>query len=117
MEYRQRDGKGVLEDQHVALVFDDLSDAEQRCFHFNDGKQSVQVRGNGTANASVSCRKNATLVVFSSSYTNGTNTIQLGKSSVSIIEGGKALLVKGNRIDLAGGRKTVFVSNGVFGQD
>lgn len=113
LEYHSRDGEAILENQFVTLIFAGISPAQQRAFHFNGGKQQVQVNGDGQSRDSVSCRQNAALIAFEASYAQGTNTLRFGPGMVRITDGGRTLLANGESIPLSKAPAVVRVKKGV----
>lgn len=111
--YTNHQGKAVLANERVVLVFDDISRDQQRAFHFQGNKQPVQVSGNGSSTVEVSCRRNLAFLRFHSAYVNGTNTIQFGKHVLQLAEAGHLLIAGEDIIHLStNGQTCVHLTKG-----
>jgi hypothetical protein len=111
--YVIREGEAALESERVVLVFADLSPTQQKLFHFQGDRQTVQVGGEGFSSISRTFATHRGAVGFHSNYEHGTNTLKFGKQTVQFINGGNTLLAENMTFDLGAGRKTVYLKRGV----
>jgi hypothetical protein len=107
LRYQIRDQQAVLESERVVLVFEGLSQEQQRLFHFQEPQQAVQIAGPGMSSVSTSCANAKHVITFRSDYAGGTNTLEFGERRVRLTQAGRLLLVKEQAVDLSEGQKII----------
>lgn len=109
--YRVEGDNAILDSDKVTLIFPGLSERQRQIFFLNAGFIPLQIAGDGTAETTVSCRRNRAIAILNSRYQNGINTITFCGREVILFDHARRAITAGQTFDLSKGKTEIVAAS------